>query len=99
MQKLRIKREIDGEVVSSLWLYHVDLPSRKLSVIEEVWTHPDYRRRGYAREIVTSAISEARRQGSDCVELTVREDRPDLQAFYASLGFVDRMNRAMRLRL
>ena len=89
----------DGKTVSSLWHYDVQLPSRHKLVIEEVWTHPDHRRKGYARTLVESAIRHARAIGCDCVELTVREDAPEIKAFYESLGFEDRLNRAMRLKL
>jgi ribosomal protein S18 acetylase RimI-like enzyme len=93
--------EIEGRytTVSSLWLYTVRLPSRWLAVIEEVGTVPEYRRQGRATKLVKDAIAHARNLGCDCVELTVREDRPDLKAFYESLGFKDRFNRAMRLAL
>ena len=89
----------DGKIVSSLWLYTVRLPSRYLGVIEEVWTDEFYRRQGRATRLIARAIECARLVGCSCVELTVREDRPDLQAFYNSLGFVDRKNRCMRLQL
>lgn len=89
----------DGITVSTLYLYRVELPSRRLAVIEEVWTHEGYRRQGRATKLIKEAIEVARGDGCTCVELTVREDRPDLQAFYESLGFKDRLNRAMRLAL
>jgi ribosomal protein S18 acetylase RimI-like enzyme len=89
----------DGLKVSSLQLYLVDLPSRKLAVIEEVSTLEPYRRQGRATKLIKEAIESARARGATCVELTVREDRPDLKAFYESLGFKDRFNRAMRLAL
>lgn len=80
-------------------IYTTGLPSRKLAVIEEVWTDPDYRREGRARRLVNDAINLAKSWGSTCIELTVREDAPEVQAFYQSMGFEDRLNRAYRLKL
>lgn len=89
----------DGKEVSSLEFYAVKLPSRFLGVIEEVQTLDEYRRRGYATELITQAISFAKESGCTCVELTVREDKPNVQELYKSLGFFDRLNRAYRLVL
>lgn len=89
----------DGKVVSSLYLYTVKLPSRHLAVIEEVFTDEGYRRQGFATTIIKQAIDFARTEGCTCVELTVREDKPEVQTFYKSLGFFDRLNRAYRLSL
>ena len=89
----------NGKVVSSLILYTVNLPSRKLGVIEEVQTLPEYRMQGRATKLMNEAIQKGKELGLDCIELTVREDRPEVQKFYQSLGFFDRLNRAYRLKL
>lgn len=86
-------------VVSSLQLYFVKLPSRHLAVIEEVWTDEVYRKQGLATKLIQKATQLARDKGCNCVELTVREDRPDLQQFYGKLGFEDRLNRCLRLKI
>lgn len=99
MDLLRFTDEVNGEVVSSLWLYIVTLPSRRLAVIEEVWTHEQYRKQGRATRLIEQAIACAKERSCDCVELTVREDAIHIQDFYKSLGFTDRLNRAYRLRL
>lgn len=93
-----IDKEND-EVVSSLIFYVVRLPSRYLGVIEEVFTHEDYRRQGRATKLIKVAIEKGKELGLDCIELTVREDKPEVQNFYKSLGFFDRLNRAYRLTL
>lgn len=91
--------KVGNEVVASLVLYTVKLPSRHLGVIEEVNTQEEYRRQGRATKLLNQAIAKARALGLDCVELTVREDAPEVQEFYKSLGFFDRLNRAYRLKL
>ncbi len=99
MNRYHFTKKVDDKVVSSLWLYTVELPSRNLAVIEEVQTDEEHRRKGYATDLINSAIAKCRAIGIDCVELTVREDKPEIQEFYKSLGFEDRLNRAMRLNL
>lgn len=91
--------KVDGKVISSLMLYYIELPSRNLAVIEEVWTHPDHRRQGHSTVLIRKAIDKAKELGADCVELTVRQDAPHIQQFYESFGFEDRKNVAMRLKL
>jgi GNAT superfamily N-acetyltransferase len=93
------KDRVGKEVVSSLVLYTVKLPGRYLGVIEYVQTKEEYRRQGRATKLLKKAIQKGRDLGLTCIELTVREDRPDLQQFYQNLGFQDRLNRAMRLPL
>lgn len=99
MERKRFTKEVDGKIVSSLEFYAVHLPSRFLGVIEEVQTVDEHRKKGYATELITEAIAHARSIGCTCVELTVREDKPNIQAFYQSFGFIDRLNRAYRLKL
>lgn len=96
MRKFYITNKEDGEVVSSLYLYTVKLPSRKLGVIEEVWTKEEYRRQGRATRLIERALKMAKKLRLDCVELTVRQDKPEIQEFYKSLGFYDRLNLAYR---
>ena len=80
-------------------LYVVELFSRKFGVIEEVVTFSAYRNKGLGSSLVKKAINKAEKLGCDCVELNVREDKPEVQKFYEGLGFVDRKNKAMRLQL
>lgn len=90
---------INGKMVAMTMLYVVELFSRKLGVIEEVVTLSEFRNRGIGSGLVKKAIEKAREFGCDCVELTVREDRPQVQGFYQGLGFYDRNNKAYRLSL
>lgn len=95
----KLTKCVDGKEVSSLMFYVVELPSRKLGVIEEVWTDPEHRGNGYATQLIEEALSFAKIQGLDCVELTVRQDQPHLHEFYQKFGFVDRLNKAFRYSL
>ena len=51
-----------------------------------VLTHPEYRKKGYATELLKRAIDESRKQNRKGVILTCKEA---LIPFYARLGFVD----------
>ncbi len=80
-------------------LYVIELFSRKFGVIEEVVTLEEKRNKGIGSNLVETAIKKAKELGCDCVELNVREDKPEVQRFYEGLGFTDRQNKAMRLWL
>ena len=95
----KFSNKLNGRVISSLILYTVKLPSRHLGVIEEVQTVPEFRRQGHATRLIKRAITKGKSLKLDCIELTVREDSPDTQKLYKSLGFFDRLNRAYRLKL
>ncbi len=49
-------------------------------------TLPEYRKRGYAGELIRRAIADARQQGRKGLVLTCKEQ---LIAYYAKFGFVD----------
>lgn len=89
----------DNRIVGMAILYTINLLSRKLGVIEEVVTLKKYRGRGIGTSLIKAAIRKAQDLGLDCLELNVREDRPEVQRFYSQLGFYDRRNRSMRLWL
>jgi ribosomal protein S18 acetylase RimI-like enzyme len=91
--------KVGNEVVSSLILYTVDLPSRYLGVIEEVQTKEEYRNQGRATKLIHEALEFGKELGLDCIELTVRQDNPKVQNLYKSLGFIDRLNHAYRYQI
>lgn len=96
---MKLKTIRNKQIISSLELNFIKLSGRYLATIEYMWTDEAYRKQGYATKLIQKAIGIAKGKGCDCIELTVREDRPDLQEFYKSFGFFDRCNRAMRLKL
>ena len=55
--------------------------------IGTVATHPDYRRRGLARRLVTRAIDYVAALGGEICVLEVRSDNPPAYDLYRSLGF------------
>lgn len=62
---------------------------RHVGVIDTVMTHPDHRRHGLARSLLSSAIDRARGRGLDALQLYTMPGSPG-HRLYTSLGFADR---------
>ncbi len=83
-----------GAVVISPWPSHAyDLECRRATILN-VYTEPEYRRRGIARQIMQTIIAWCKQEGFARVSLHASEDGRHL---YESLGFVD--SNEMRLNL
>ena len=83
-----------GAVVISPWPSHAyDLECRRATILN-VYTEPEYRRRGIARQIMETIIAWCKREGFARVTLHASEDGRHL---YESLGFAD--SNEMRLNL
>ena len=64
-----------------------------VSVLDEgeivnVATHPDHRRRGYARAVIDEVLKLARERGVTTLTLEVRESNAAARALYESAGFL-----------
>ena len=64
--------------------------------ILNVYTHPDYRRRGIATKVMNKLIDEAKKYEVSCIDLYATEQGKPL---YEKLGFKNPKNTAMRLEL
>ena len=83
-----------GAVVISPWPSHVyDLECRRVMILN-VYTEPEYRRRGLARQIMETIIAWCKQEGFARVTLHASEHGRHL---YESLGFVN--SNEMRLNL
>jgi ribosomal protein S18 acetylase RimI-like enzyme len=89
--------EEDGHIVGMATLYVVELLSRKLGVVEEVVTLKKYRNKGIASNLIGQILDKSKKLKLTCVELNVREDKPEIQSFYEKFGFYDRKNKSMRI--
>ncbi|HEY9151476.1 MAG TPA: GNAT family N-acetyltransferase [Anaerolineales bacterium] len=85
--------EEDGKVVGNVSLVAHNYKSRKITLIANVATHPDYRRRGIGRALTERAMIQARQRGTKELWLQVREDNPTAIKIYRGLGFVERARR------
>ncbi|MFH2103653.1 MAG: GNAT family N-acetyltransferase [Chloroflexota bacterium] len=62
-------------------------PKSKRWEIGNVATHPEYRRKGLARKLVTQVIEHARRHGAEACTLEVRTVNTPAYELYRDLGF------------
>ena len=60
----------------------------RLGHLEPVGTHPDFRRRGLARSVLSHAMSRMRAAGMDSVSLTYDANNLAARRLYESTGFV-----------
>ena len=80
----------DGVVVTTCTLIVIPNLTRAgapYALIENVVTHPDHRKRGYGKAILTEAIAAAWRHGCYKVMLLTGSRRPATLKFYTDVGF------------
>lgn len=85
--------EQDGRIIGNASLVPFRHKGKRIYLIANVATHPDYRRRGIARILTEQAMKNARQRGADELWLHVREDNPGAVQMYADLGFMERARR------
>lgn len=85
--------EDNGRIVGNVSLVPFSKAGRKVFLVANVATHPDYRRRGIARALTEAAIQRAREKHADTIWLHVRQDNPGAIALYRDLGFYERARR------
>ena len=64
-------------------------PSGKIGLLSSMFTHPDYRRKGIAKELLSRVIEEARTYGCGTVQITASDMGVLL---YTDFGFVKNKN-------
>lgn len=85
--------EENGRIVGNASLVYQNFGNRKIAMIANVATHPDYRRRGIGRALTEGAMNHARRKGARELWLHVRDDNPTAIRIYEELGFRERGRR------
>ena len=85
--------EVGGKIVGNASLVYQNYGSRKIAMIANVATHPDYRRHGIGRALTEGAMEHARRKGVHEIWLHVRDDNPTAIRIYEELGFQERGRR------
>ena len=86
--------EEEGKIVGNLSLIPMVRGGKVFYWIANVAVHPDYRRRGIARQLTQKALTHLRERGIHSAWLQVRSDNPAAYNLYRSLGFADRLQRA-----
>ncbi len=85
--------EEQGKIVGNVSLIPFFKWGRKVYLIANVATHPEYRRRGIARLLTQAAVARAREKHADEIWLHVREDNPGAITLYQELGFQEQARR------
>lgn len=85
--------EEGGKIIGNVSLVYQTHLGRKMAMIANVATHPDYRRRGIGRALTDRAMATARQKGARDLWLQVRDDNPTAIKIYADLGFDERARR------
>jgi ribosomal protein S18 acetylase RimI-like enzyme len=79
--------EQDGRIVGNSSLIPFRDHGKRVYLIANVATHPDYRRHGIGRALTEEAMLQARAKNASAVWLHVREDNPGAIRIYEGLGF------------
>jgi ribosomal protein S18 acetylase RimI-like enzyme len=85
--------EEKGRIVGNASLVFQSFGTRRIAMIANVATHPEYRRHGIGRALTEAAMAHARRKGIKELWLHVRDDNPTAIRIYEDLGFKSRARR------
>ncbi len=85
--------EYNGRVVGNVSLIPFVSHGKKVYLIANVATHPEFRRQGIARLLTTASINRAREKHADSIWLQVRHDNDGAIQLYKDLGFEERATR------
>jgi hypothetical protein len=79
--------EQDGHIVGNASLIPFRDHGKRVYLIANVATHPDYRRRGIGRALTERTMKQAHNKNASAVWLHVRDDNPGAIQLYEGLGF------------
>jgi ribosomal protein S18 acetylase RimI-like enzyme len=79
--------EQDGRIIGNASLIPFRDHGRRIYLIANVATHPDYRRRGIGRALTERVMKQARAKNASAIWLHVRDDNPGAIKLYGELGF------------
>ena len=85
--------EQDGRIVGNASLIPFRDRGKRVFLIANVATHPDYRRRGIGRALTERTMMHARAKNALATWLHVREDNPGAIKLYEDLGFQEMARR------
>jgi len=85
--------EEDGKILGNASLIPFRQYGKRIYLIANVATHPDFRRHGIARALTQKTMDLARKRGSNELWLHVRDDNPGAIQMYKSMGFEIRARR------
>jgi hypothetical protein len=79
--------EQDGRIIGNASLIPFRDKGKRVYLIANVATHPDYRRRGIGRALTERVMKQARDKKASAIWLHVRDDNPGAIELYQQLGF------------
>ncbi len=85
--------EENGRIVGNSSLIQFRDKGKRVHLIANVATHPDYRHHGIARALTERTIQSARDKNTSAIWLHVRDDNPDAIKLYTDLGFTEMARR------
>jgi ribosomal protein S18 acetylase RimI-like enzyme len=85
--------EENGKIIGNASLVFQTHRGRKIAMIANVATDPNYRGRGIGRALTLKAMEGGSQKGAKELWLQVRDDNPTAIRIYADLGFVERARR------
>ena len=79
--------EQDGRIIGNASLIPFRDRGKRVYLVANVATHPDYRRRGIGRALTERVMKQARDKHASAIWLHVRDDNPGAIKLYQDLGF------------
>lgn len=79
--------EEDGRIIGNASLIPFRHKGKRIYLIANVATHPDYRRRGIGRALTERVVKQAQDKKASEIWLHVRDDNPGAIQLYRELGF------------
>ena len=79
--------EQDGRIIGNASLIPFRDRGKRIYLVANVATHPDYRRRGIGRALTERVMKQARDKNASAIWLHVRDDNPGAIQLYQDLGF------------
>ena len=73
--------------------------NRPYALIENIITHPDYRRKGYGRGVMQKCIEYAKSRNCHKIMLLSSAFRKDAHKFYKNIGFDSKSKQGFQIRL